>query len=60
MGLTLKKLAKRSPKSSTELKAIIIDEWKKILSAYDLQNLVNSMKRRMEAVYDANGSHTKY
>lgn len=55
-----KKVAKCHPKNRTELKTAILEEWHKIPTDYDMQNLIFSMKRRLQAVIDAKGGHTKY
>lgn len=55
-----KKVAKRHPKNRTELKSAILEEWHKIPSNYDVQKLINSMKKRLRAVIDSKGGHTKY
>lgn len=59
-ALLKKNVAKRHPKNRTELKTIIQEEWTKIPNDYDMKNLIFSMKRRLQAVIDANGGHTKY
>lgn len=55
-----KKVAKRAPTSKSALVRAIQEEWKKIPDYYDMEHLVGSMPRRLQAVIDANGGHTKY
>lgn len=55
-----KKVSKRGPKNKNDLIKFVTEEWQKIPQNYDLQNLVASMTRRLQAVIHANGGHTKY
>lgn len=55
-----KRVARRSPKSKEQLKAFIQEEWENIPNEYDVKKLISSMKRRLQAVLDAKGFHTKY
>jgi len=59
-ALLKKKVAKRSPKTKLELIKCINEEWLKIPEYYDINALISSMSRRLRAVMDANGGHTKY
>lgn len=54
-----KKVGKRNPTNRGQLKAFVLEEWQKIPLEY-IQNLVNSMKRRLQHVQNAKGGHTKY
>ena len=38
----------------------IKEEFEKIPSEYDIPKLIQSMRRRLQAVIDAQGEHTKY
>ena len=51
---------KRSPTNKNELIRFIKEEWEKIPSEYDIPKLIQSMRRRLQAVIDAQGGHTKY
>lgn len=53
------RLRERPISSKKHLKERLLEEWTKIPAEY-VQNLVASMPRRMKAVYDAKGLHTKY
>lgn len=55
-----KKVAKRTPKNRNELVRYIKEEWEKIPQDYDIGKLIASMGRRLQAVIDAEGRHTKY
>lgn len=46
-------------KSKSELKAVMIEEWKNI-DAEITKKLVKSMPKRLKAVVDAKGYPTKY
>ena len=46
--------------NKNELIWFIKEELEKILSEYDIPKLSHSMKRRLQAVIDAQGEHTKY
>ena len=47
------------PKGVYELWDRVAEEWNKIIPE-ECQNLIESLPRRLEAVYKANGGHTKY
>lgn len=47
------------PATLHDLAAALIEEWE-ILPAERLQNLVNSMPRRLQAVINSRGGHTRY
>lgn len=55
-----KKVGKRSPTNKNELIRFIKEEWEKIPLEYDIPKLIQSMRRRLQAVIDAQGGHTKY
>ena len=38
----------------------IKEEWKKIPSEYEIPKLIQSMRRRLQSVIDAQGGDTKY
>jgi len=59
-ALLKKKVAKRGPTNKNALIKAIHEEWKKIPEYYDLNQLIQSMPRRLNAVLDAKGHHTKY
>ena len=50
---------KEPPKGVYELWDRVAEEWNKI-TPEDYQNLIESLPRRLEAVYKAKGGHTKY
>jgi len=55
-----KAIRKRNPpKNTNELVSYLMEEWANLDTDY-LQNLVNSMSRRVQAVIDSNGNPTKY
>jgi transposase len=54
------KLRRRRPSSIPELKQIISDIWNNEITQNYLKSLFMSMPRRLQAVIDANGGHTKY
>ena len=47
------------PKGVYELWDRVAEEWNKI-TPEECQNLIESLPRRLEAVYKAKGGHTKY
>ena len=53
------KVQEKKPKNLKELEKMLQEEWKKI-SVLDIQNLINSMPRRVAAVIAVKGGHTKY
>jgi transposase len=55
------RLVEHTPKPSNldEVFEIIKEEWSKIPLSY-FQNLIEGMPRRVQALYDARGHHTKY
>jgi len=53
------KVKARNPSGIPALKTIIQEEWNKI-AAPVCEKYVNSMTRRLQAVINANGAHTKY
>ena len=55
-----KKARKRSPTNKNELIRFIREEWKKIPSEYYIPKLIQSMRRRLLEVIDAQGGYTKY
>ena len=55
-----KKEGKRLPTNKNQLISFITKEWEKIPSEYDIPKLIQSMRRRLQAVIDAQGGHTKY
>jgi len=54
-----KRVGIRSPKTKDDLKKFILEEWAKLPTEY-VKNLILSMPRRLKAVIEANGGHTKY
>lgn len=58
-GVLKRKVSERKPKNITELKEVIQEEWKGI-STETCQTLVYSMPRRICAVLNNKGGHTKY
>lgn len=58
-GILKRKVEERNPSSKEQLKKIISDEWKKI-SPDVCSKLVSSMPRRIKAVIENKGGHTKY
>jgi len=59
MGLFKKKVGIRSPKNKDDLKKFLLEEWAKIPTEY-VKNLIFSMPRRLKALIEATGGHTKY
>ena len=55
-----KKVGKRAPTNKNELISFSKEEWEKIPLEYDIPKLIQSMRRRLQAVIDAPGGHTKY
>ena len=55
-----KKVGKRTPTNKIELIRFIKEKWEKILSEYDMPKLIQSMRRHLQVVIDAQGGHTKY
>ena len=55
-----KKVGKRSPTNKNELIRFIKGEGEKIPSEYNSPKFIQSMRRRLQAVIDAQGGHTKY
>ena len=55
-----KKVGKRSPTYKNELIRFIKEKWKKIPLEYDIPKLIQSMRRRLQAVIDAQDGHRKY
>ena len=55
-----KKVGKISPTNKNELIKFIREDWKKIPSEYDIPKLIQSMRRRLQRVIDAQNAHTKY
>jgi len=51
---------KKGPKTQQQLMTVIVEECEKIPFEYDLQKLVQSMKKRLQLVAKANGEHTTY
>ena len=47
------------PTNLAELRQAVIDEWQ-ALGLQTLTTLIDSMLRRVQALYDARGGHTKY
>lgn len=54
------KVGKRSPTNKNELIKFIKEEWEKIPLEYDILKLIQSMRRCLQSVIDAQGGHTKY
>lgn len=52
-------IRKRKFSNKHQLKSILFEEWEKISPHY-IKSLVLSMPRRLQAIIDANGLHTKY
>ena len=52
------KLKEKNPKNLQELEKMLQEKWKKIC-VIDIQNLINSMPRRVAAVISIKGGHTK-
>ena len=48
-----RKVGRRSPTNKNKLIRFIKDEWEKIPSEYDISRLIQSMRRRLQAVIDA-------
>ena len=46
--------------NKNELISFIKEEWEQIQSEYDIPKLIHSMRRRRQAVIDAQDGHTKY
>lgn len=59
-ALLKRKVAKRQPTNKNSLIKAIEEEWLKIPQYYDVNGLIQSMSRRLRAVIEANGQHTKY
>jgi transposase len=47
------------PTNLAELRQAVIDVWQ-AMPLQTLENLIDSMPRRVQALYDARGGHTKY
>ena len=58
-GILKRQVEHHSPSSIQSLKEVILEEWKKIDVAKCCQ-LVHSMPRRLGAVIENHGGHTKY
>ena len=54
-----KRVQERTPQNLQQLQAILREEWELIPQEF-LNNLVASMRRRIGAVIEAEGGHTKY
>lgn len=54
-----RRLRERPISNKQQLRERLLEEWAEIPAEY-VRNLVASMPRRMKAVYDAKGLHTKY
>jgi transposase len=54
-----RRVEKQSPTNLEQLKKCLLDEWTKVEKPL-LKNLVNSMKKRCEAVIEAKGCRTKF
>ena len=52
------KLKEKKPKNLQEFEKMLQEKWKKIC-VLDIQNLINSMPRRVAAVIAIKGGHTK-
>ena len=59
VGSSKEKGRKRSPTNKYESIRFIKEEWEKIPSEYDIPKLIQSMRRRLQAVIDAQGEHIK-
>ena len=55
MGSSKEKDRKRSPTNKNELIRFIKEEWEKIPSEYNIPKLIQSMRRRLQAIIDAQG-----
>ena len=55
-----KKVGKWSPTNKNELIKFIKEEWEEMTSEYDIPKLIQYMRRRLQAVIDTQGGHTKY
>lgn len=53
------KLVLRNPINLRDISRILLEEWNRLPQDY-IDNLILSMKRRVEAVIQANGRHTRY
>lgn len=58
-GVLKRKVEERQPKNLQQLKEVVLEEWKGIDSEV-CRNLVHSMPRRVAAVVENRGGHTKY
>ena len=55
-----KNVGKRSATNKNGLVRFINEEWEKIPSEYDFPKLIQSMRKRLQAVINAQCGHTKY
>ena len=60
MGSSKEKARKKMPTNKNELIRFINEKWEKIPSEYGIPKLIQSLRRRLQAVIDAQGGHTKY
>ena len=51
---------KRSPTNKNELIRFIKEEWEKIPSEYDIPKLIQTKRRRLQVVINAQGGRAKY
>ena len=58
MGSPKAKIGKGLPTNKNELIRFIKAEWKKIPLEYNIPKLMQSMRKRLQAVIDAQGEHT--
>ena len=54
------RLDNRRNRSRTQLRQVVQEAWDNGIDGDDLDKLMESMPRRMRAVYDAQGGYTKY
>ena len=54
-----RRVEKQAPKNLEQMKNLLLNEWKKVDNT-TRRNLVNSMKKRCQAVIEAEGRRTKF
>jgi transposase len=54
------KIPGHQPRTKADLKRVITTVWEQEITRGTLKNLYSSMPRRLQAVIDSNGGHTKY
>ncbi len=59
MGHPQRKVEERKVSNINQLRDVIMEEWK-TTSVETCEALVNSMPKRVKAVLENNGGHTKY